>query len=212
MSNTARNFKVDPASVDGLDDLLNCTGSEAGAITVDTVEADSTEAAGSSIEIAPGSGWTLKEAATNLGISLNTVRKRLRDGSLEGRKVLGINGPEWCITPPLEAASTERGSAGPASVEPATTSKTIEAPTVMFAELLEELRGVREELQSAHWRNGYLEAQLEMHKEQVKLLPDYQQKATEATGLRAKVLELETDLEKYRRGYWARFWSWFTGK
>lgn len=82
---------------------------------------------------------------------------------------------------------------------------------MVISELLDELRTVRDELQSAHWRNGYLEAQLQGQKEQLKLLPDYQHRATEAEILRIKINELESQLKNAQENRWLRFWRWFTG-
>lgn len=212
MSDLARQPNIDPASIEGLDDLLDCTSSEAPATEGGAITSTSAEPVTRSANNEPPSGWTLREAADNLGISLNTVRKRLRDGTLRGEKVLGINGPEWCITPPTDTGSNEAGSKKTPSIERPSGSSIVEPPSTVFSEMFDELRATREELQAAHWRNGYLEAQLESHKEQIKLLPDYQHKATEAEILKARVLELETELQQHRQGGWRQFWSWFTGR
>jgi hypothetical protein len=66
----------------------------------------------------PVQSWSLKEAADNLGISINTVRKRLQQGTLEGFKVDGPYGPEWRISPPGEKSETQQAP--------------VETPTVSF--------------------------------------------------------------------------------
>jgi hypothetical protein len=67
-------------------------------------------------------------------------------------------------------------------------------------------------LEAATYRNGYLEAQLELHREQVKLLPDYQHKAIEAEAFRARIVDLERELDIYKkRGWWSCFCKWFIG-
>ncbi|MCC6981406.1 MAG: hypothetical protein IT343_23995 [Candidatus Melainabacteria bacterium] len=69
---------------------------------------------------------------------------------------------------------------------------------------------LQEKLEAATYRNGYLEAQLTGAETQLKLLPDFQAKASEAETLKQKVIELEAEL---RRGWWSRFRSWFmTGR
>jgi excisionase family DNA binding protein len=42
---------------------------------------------------------TVREAATLLGVHPNTVRNRIKDGSLEAEKVLTERGPTWMIDP-----------------------------------------------------------------------------------------------------------------
>lgn len=58
---------------------------------------------------------------------------------------------------------------------------------VVIDALLKQLANAQKELQAAVWRNGYLEAQLEAERQQVKLLTDSQHKP----------------------GWWTKFMSWF---
>jgi len=54
-----------------------------------------------------GTGWyTLAEAAPVLGVSVDTVRRRLKRGELEGRQVHTQHGPTWEVC--LGTSSTER--------------------------------------------------------------------------------------------------------
>lgn len=212
MSETAKLEKIDSKSLEGFEEVFSCTSSEPDSNTGGSISADAIEAVTDSTETEPPSTWTLKEAAKHLGISLNTVRKRIRQGELEGKKIIGLNGPEWCITPPQNTSSVEPDSKEPDSKEPVQASPASSAPSNMvISELLDELRTVRDELQSAHWRNGYLEAQLQGQKEQLKLLPDYQHRATEAEILKVKINELESQLKNAQENRWLRFWRWFTG-
>lgn len=82
----------------------------------------------------------------------------------------------------------------------------------LVEELSDKLASSQKELQGAAFRNGYLEAQLEGYKEQIKLLPDYQHKASEAERLQIELLELRTELKGYHKGIWAKFWGWFVGR
>lgn len=206
VSEAAKTEKINSQSLEGLEEVFDCTGSEPGATEAGSIVADS-------VEPVSDVGWTLREAANNLGVSLNTVRKRLREGSLQGKKVLGVNGPEWCITPPERTSAIAPDSNAAHSTAPAITAPVHEpGSSSVISELFDELRAVRDELQAAHWRNGYLEAQLQGQKEQLKLLPDYQHKATESEILRARVLELKAELERAQGNGWARFWRWFTGR
>jgi excisionase family DNA binding protein len=49
----------------------------------------------------PGEGWlTLTEAATLLGLSVDTVRRRVKRGELEARMVPTPHGAAWRVRPP----------------------------------------------------------------------------------------------------------------
>jgi DNA polymerase III subunit gamma/tau len=49
----------------------------------------------------PGDGWlTLTEAATLLGLSVDTVRRRVKRGELEARMVPTPHGAAWRVRPP----------------------------------------------------------------------------------------------------------------
>jgi excisionase family DNA binding protein len=49
---------------------------------------------------------TVREAATLLGVHPNTVRSRIKDGSIEAEKVITVRGPTWMIDPDSLTANT----------------------------------------------------------------------------------------------------------
>jgi hypothetical protein len=107
--------------------------------------------------------------------------------------------------------TVDQQASATSSTEPVTGSSSFE-PGSVIETLFDELRTAKEDLQAAHWRNGFLEAQLQGKEEQLKLLPDYQHRAAEAESLRNKVSELENKLKEYQDSRWSRFWLWFTSK
>jgi len=58
-------------------------------------------------------------------------------------------------------------------------------------ELMEKVEGLMDKLNSASYRNGYLESQVQTTQDQIKLL---------------------TDSQRQEKSWWARFSSWFLGK
>jgi len=65
-----------------------------------------------------GTRWyTLAEAAPILGVSVDTVRRRLKRGLIEGRQVHTQHGPTWEVT--LGTASTEHEDAAEGAAQPA---------------------------------------------------------------------------------------------
>lgn len=166
-------------------------------------------------------GVTLDEAAKTLNLSERTIQRRLKQGSLKGYKVAGPRGPEWRIyleswqdTANVEVSSSEDTTfIETTSTEDMTSDKegvTFTGYSQLLGFYQSQITVLQEKLEAATYRNGYLEAQLTGAETQLKLLPDFQAKASEAEALRQKVNELEAEL---RRGWWHRFSSWFmTGR
>ncbi len=194
MTDTARNIEhLDPASTDGLADFF--TSAEQTLIT-DRGDSDQTmiieqgdpDQSPITTLINPDH-WTLQETAERLSLSLVTVRRRLQKGSLKGHKVQGLNGPEWRIEPPEQTLITDRGDSdqtmiieqGDTDQTPITTLITpdhqvVTALLARITEVESKLSDAQNALQSANWRNGYLESQLESQRDQIKLLTDSQHK------------------------------------
>jgi excisionase family DNA binding protein len=234
MSEPAHEIKKDSLALEGFENLLEQEHA-ASEIVPNPAQEPAHEDTGIVQEVdaialeVPEGYWTTEEAAKHLGISQRTVFKRLKDGSLKGMRVQGKFRQEWRIEPVHKAQTVlevvqERDDSIMNTIEQLQEPiheelKRVPEPSSGSATYIPELDRmlavIREKdqlLQAATYRNGYLEAQLETHKEQIKLLPDYQHKATEAAVLSLRVSELETELERYRRTSWSRFWSWFTGK
>lgn len=128
--------------------------------------------------------WTVDEAAANLGISAKTVLRRLQKGTLKGHKVPGQFGLEWRVaqdTPGQQSTAAQDRT-------PQDTGELIQLQ-VKLDLMSSELRELRQQLQGASFRNGYLQAQLEQRDQEIKLLTDSQ----------------------HKRGWWTSFCSWFLG-
>lgn len=96
-------------------------------------------------------------------------------------------------TPPghiLGTPSKRRGTPSIFSRTPARSPSGIDQLLDMFQELQTKLDRANEQLQSANFRNGYLESKLEERDSQIKLLMDSQHKPS----------------------HWARFKKWLLGQ
>lgn len=181
MSDTARDYQtIQPATTEGLDDLFEPGETVSHCeIPIETVEilTETNETPGC---------LTVSELVRQSGIPRSTVYRHIRSGKYE--TVLGPDGKvripvrqneipilshETTGETPNETVS-HRGIPNETRDEPTT-------GTVDVADLLRKLEG-------ATYRIGYLEAQLEAERQQVKLLADSQ----------------------YRPGWWARFKKWCT--
>ncbi|OWY58972.1 hypothetical protein B7486_77090, partial [cyanobacterium TDX16] len=100
--------------------------------------------------------WTVEEASTHLGISSKTVLRRLQKGSLKGHKVAGQYGLEWRVTQdnPGQPTTSTQDRTGADNTEIIQLKTKLELMT-------DELKELKQQLQGASFRNGYLEAQLE---------------------------------------------------
>jgi excisionase family DNA binding protein len=160
MANAARQSTVDTTTMEGLDELLESQNDVQGRV-------DSED-------------WTVEEAADYLGLSVKTIRRRLKERKLDGYKIDGPNGPEWRIK--LHTLTNDHGRG--AIVNPTATTVQGADPMMGDSTLVKELI---EKLEVLTYRNGYLEAQLLERESQLKLLSDTSKK-----------------------GGWNRFWQWFT--
>jgi hypothetical protein len=81
------------------------------------------------------------EAARILGVSMDTVRRRIRSGALKARQKKTSSGHVWLVELPEEYAAA---AASPAAVE----ALTLEALRREIAELRREVRELRDLLQA----------------------------------------------------------------
>lgn len=183
MSDTARSFQspdpgLDPASTDGIDDLFDVMPG------LDIVTPDSKP--GPDV-ISPGSWWTLAEAVTHLSVNEKTLRRWIKQGKVTAIKVQGARGEEWRIEPGQVRTSLESQKPGLDIVSPdiiiTSQSQAIDIDTEQVIELRVRLeiferenQQLKEQLQGATYRNGYLEARLEGKEQEIKLLTDSQHK------------------------------------
>lgn len=131
------------------------------------------------------SGWTLRMASEKLGVSVNTIRKRIKDRELHGFKVLGPNGPEWRITPPADTVT---------STPPLSVTVTDTPPNDVLVKVIEsqgkQLEALAEQLKAASQVIMYQRDQLEEKDHQIKLLTD----------------------RRHKDGWWRRLWQWTSGR
>ncbi len=200
MSDTARSYQPDsPADISGLDALFD-------------VEVEPSSAKVS--QVSPTEGVPVDYAAKVLGLSVKTVKDRLRKGTLNGRKVKDKFGEKWLVVLGSDYQEV------PESIEIVPESSpsqvgVVGAPVDLkpFFDLLERKD---RELQAATFRNGFLENQIADYTNQLKLLPDLQAQAKDATDLRAQLehkqqelLDLRAQVDRFEQSWWVRFSRWF---
>lgn len=199
MNDTARDsIQITPADTNGLDDLFDAEVSE----VVPATTREYQVAPPKESQVGPTEGVPVPEAAKLLGLSVKTVKDRLRKGTLAGFKQRDKFGERWLVsldqnslvvpgtTGEYQVAPTdEMALVLPGSpTEPLPVAPTKEPiPTPDLTALVELLEKKDRELQAASCQIGYLRAQLESKDEQIKLLTDSQ----------------------HRQGWWAKFSSWF---
>jgi len=123
----------------------------------------------------PTQGLTFKAACDYFALKPTALRMRIKSGEISAEKVTGINGPEWRIYPDNPTQPSRNPSA--------TLTLPLRQPdNDKFLEVIQELQNkldnANQQLQAASFRNGYLESQVESHKEQIKLLTDSQHKSS----------------------------------
>lgn len=127
-------------------------------------------------------GLSIKDAARVLGVSVNTVRARIKSGELAAEKVKGPTNEQWRVfIGNLPASSHQVDSNLP------THSQTSINPEI--ERLLDIIEKQSAKLEAASGQIGYLQAQLQASQEHVKLLEDSQ-----------------------RIPFWRRAWSWLAGR
>lgn len=189
MTEPARNYQTkETANLEGLEDFFEAE-----------VLAGSTK----DYQVGPTDGIPVDEAAKALGLSVKTIKDRLRKGTLKGYKVQEKFGEKWMVQLGREYQVV------PGPTEIGSTYQV--GPTESVIGLLSLLDSKDRELQAAIFRNGYLEAQLAERNDQLKLLPDLQAKANETEDLNQQIQALQQELEAQKASLWARFKKWFAG-
>lgn len=144
----------------------------------------------------------IEEAAALLGTSVNALKKRLRKGSLKGRKIETKHGEKWFVCLPDLAPVTNISAPVPERVtrarepvadilapvpEPVTCAT---APTPQDATLIQIIENQAHQLKAAGDVIMYLRSQIDEKETQLKLLTDSQHNA----------------------GWWSHFCSWIIQK
>jgi hypothetical protein len=177
MNEAAREIEVSPpVSLDGLDQIFDTPptsvqGAEQSTL-IRIANADEHGAQAMNSAQCNPDHWTLQTAAEQLRLSVATIRRRLSKCELQGYKVQGVNGPEWRVIPPTQTVSIDQGYPDQFVEHPE--QPVISALLTRLSDVESQLTQAQKDLQGANWRNGYLEAQLEAERQQVKLLMDSQ--------------------------------------
>lgn len=214
MDDLALQTMSDPVAVDGLEDVFSKDSPGQAAPEARTVQDQTSNISGSVQDCTRPlvNPISVDEAARILGISSNAVCKRLRKGSLVGRKIQGKFKEEWLVegaglievlnvdVSTVQDSPGEISSAG-SSVQDQTIHDSRsgqERPDASLARLLDLVEKQAAKLEAASGQIGYLQAQLES-----------QTKLIEMKDVQLKLL---TD-SQHKRGWWAQFASWFvTGR
>lgn len=203
MNATARDFNSLPADTNGMEDLFICEPvrtSAAGCLAQVPTDADLyLEPIPTSAEPVP-----VENAAIALGYSLNALKKQLRKGTIRGFKQQTKHGEKWFVDPSEIPSIYEpvRTSADRCLAQVPTDADQCLEPVLTYAEPVptnaepvpvdkhfEVIKELQNKIEILTYRNGYLEAQLETEREQIKLLTDSQHKP----------------------GWWTKFMTWFMG-
>lgn len=211
MSDTARDYQtINAISTEGMADFFDVE-----------VEASSS----GDYLVSPTGGVPVDQAAKVLGLSVKTVKDRLRKGTLPGYKVKDKFGEKWLVvlgsgSQVLAGPTVEQLESTPSQVVPtielveSTPSQVV--PTVDLKPFLELLHKKDKELESAVFRNGYLERQIVEYSAQLKLLPDLENRAQEAIDYKAQVeakelelIQVRAQLQSLQQNWWAKFSTWF---
>jgi len=185
MDNLAKNYQNNSTEIIGLDDLFQECPELPPAMP------------GLSPDLPPADWWTLSEASNELNVNERTLRRWIKQGKIKAAKVKGAFGNEWRIAPGATPGqcpdlSPDRAISTPAmpglcpklppDIMPGPDPEVIELRIKLELAEQEKIE-LRAQLQGATYRNGYLEAQLDVERQTVKLLTDSQHKPSLWTKL-----------------------------
>lgn len=107
--------------------------------------------------MAGSKGMTIKEAAEALGVSPDTIRRRIKLGQIRAEKVEGIYGPQWVIDPDTLADTQQIYEAVPVKhnvsiekLEMIIQDATREVTAQALEEVLNEIKELRKEIELLH--------------------------------------------------------------
>jgi excisionase family DNA binding protein len=155
---------------------------------------------------------TIAEAAAQLGVSADTVRRRIRRGELAAVQVVTPNGPAWRVTlGTAPSASSTLGSSAPSALPtldgaPSSAAMRVEAP--LLAQLLADTQAelVRTAAAAAMWqeRCQTLSAQLAQSQRALPA-PDSPVDAPERPIANGTAEPTQEPASTQKRAWW-RFW------
>jgi hypothetical protein len=138
-----------------------------------------------------GTRWyTLAEAAPVLGVSVDTVRRRLKRGQIEGRQVHTQHGPTWEVS--LGDVSTERQEAAEGAAQGAQGGTEGDAGRGI-AQLIALVDRLQQENRVLAGQVGFLTAQLSMAEERLALAAPVVPQAQQDANLHDGVQIVPTD-------------------
>lgn len=158
---------------------------------------------------------SIKEAAERLGVSADTIRRRLKSGELSGEREKTPQGFVWRVELPGESESGD-ASGSPVQASPAEAGDGIEvvrlrAELAGAERLIEELQGERDAWREQAQRDGEAARELRvlLRNEQIRALPaeTTRQDApgmAEASPHDAQVIERRPAPASTRRSFWER--------
>jgi excisionase family DNA binding protein len=129
----------------------------------------------------------IQQAAQSLGISERTLWRRIEDGEIKSRMV----GNKRVVRVPMDSATLPRDN-------------DMTVPQKQIGTVV-DLQKIVQELNGANYRIGYLQGQLEIKNEQLRLLPDLQEASREVHILKAQLAAAEAELSVLRKPWWRRF-------
>lgn len=103
----------------------------------------------------------MREAAEALGVSTDTIRRRIKDGKIIARKIQGAYGPEWEIDPDTLAEAQQIYETVPVKhnvsierletiIKDATRDAAKEGTTQAMEEVLKEINEIKRQIEQLH--------------------------------------------------------------
>jgi hypothetical protein len=157
---------------------------------------------------------SIKEAAERLGVSQDTIRRRLKSGELAGEREKTPQGFVWCVELPQGPSNVDAAAGEPTATASAPLGDGVEVAQLRervagLERLAEELKGERDAWREQAQRDGEAARELRvlLRNEQMWALPQEttRQDAPGATGTPAhdiQVIERRASLESTRRSFW----------
>lgn len=197
MQQPIHEVKGSSVSLNGLDEVFD----------VDTTVITEGDQADSTLSKSEIVGLTIKEASQHYGLAIPTVRLKIKTGDIPAVKVNGPKGPEWRIFPKGTPAKSEQidisvsasddhshiNEAEPFHEADRSLAEGFYQANINVASLIKANQEMAAKLEAVVYRNGYLEAQVEAERQQVKLLTD----------------RLQTPEVLPKSNWWTQFCSWF---
>ena len=187
MSDTARDYQsIQPASTDGLEEIFEVRELDASEDAHQVTDGSSVREQGANLIRLDANMLSVEAAAERLGISVRAVQKRLKKGTLTGRKEKTSHGERWLIEVRELDASEDANQVTDGSSVREQGANLVRLDANHDADRDGLIKEMQSKIEALTWRNGYLESQLENQREHIKLLTDSQHKL----------------------GWWPRFKKW----